>query len=106
VGYDPTAAPLTASTRFSSRAGSLGDFLNFLDREAPDLSRRLRSAGPGKRAAAGAPCPTAWRPSPRSSGTLEDLQEAFIRESTSEPAVEAIAQRTNLKADTLSTAML
>ncbi|SDF03596.1 VgrG-related protein [Desulfovibrio legallii] len=106
VGYDRNGGTSYGKYQVSSRAGSLGDFLNFLDREAPDLSRRLRSAGPGNTGSRRGAMPDAWRAiAQEQPERFEDLQEAFVRESHYEPAVEAIAQRTNLKADTLSTAM-
>ena len=47
VGYDRNGGTSYGKYQVSSRAGSLKDFLTFLDTEAPDLSRRLRSSGPG-----------------------------------------------------------
>lgn len=106
VGYDRNGGTSYGKYQVSSRAGSLGDFLDFLDSEAPDLSKRLRSSGPGNTGSRKGAMPDAWRAiANEQPERFEELQEAFVRESHYKPAVEAIAQRTSLDADKLSTAM-
>ena len=106
VGYDRNGGTSYGKYQVSSRAGSLGDFLDFLDSAAPDLAQRLRAAGPGNTGSRKGAMPDAWRAIAREQPErFEDLQEAFVRQSHYEPAVEAIARRTSLSADTLSTAM-
>jgi len=106
VGYDRNGGTSYGKYQVSSRAGSLGDFLDFLDSEAPELSKRLRSAGPGNTGSRKGAMPDVWRAiANEQPERFEELQEAFVRESHYKPAVEAIAQRTSLDADKLSTAM-
>lgn len=106
VGYDRNGGTSYGKYQVSSRAGSLGDFLDFLDSEAPDLSKRLRSSGPGNTGSRKGAMPDVWRAiANEQPERFEELQEAFVRESHYKPAVEAIAQRTSLDADKLSTAM-
>lgn len=106
VGYDRNGGTSYGKYQVSSRAGSLGDFLDFLDSEAPDLSKRLRSSGPGNTGSRKGAMPDVWRAiANEQPERFEELQEAFVRESHYKPAVEAIAQRTSLDANKLSTAM-
>lgn len=106
VGYDRNGGTSYGKYQVSSRAGSLGDFLDFLDSEAPELSKRLRSAGPGNTGSRKGAMPDVWRAiANEQPERFEELQEAFVRESHYKPAVDAIAQRTSLDADKLSTAM-
>ncbi|MFT4302231.1 MAG: hypothetical protein QM579_10820 [Desulfovibrio sp.] len=106
VGYDRNGGTSYGKYQVSSRAGSLGDFLDFLDNEAPDLSKRLRASGPGNTGGRKGAMPDTWRAiASEQPERFEDLQEAYVRESHYKPAVEAIAQRTSLDADKLSTAM-
>ena len=106
VGYDRNGGTSYGKYQVSSRAGSLGDFLDFLDTEAPELSKRLRSAGPGNTGSRKGAMPDVWRAiANEQPERFEELQEAFVRESHYKPAVEAIAQRTSLDAGNLSIAM-
>ena len=106
VGYDRNGGTSYGKYQVSSRAGSLGDFLDFLDTEAPELSKRLRSSGPGNTGSRKGAMPDVWRAiANEQPERFEGLQEAFVRESHYKPAVEAIAQRTSLDGDNLSTAM-
>ena len=106
VGYDRNGGTSYGKYQVSSRAGSLGDFLDFLDSEAPDISKRLRASGPGNTGSRKGAMPDTWRAiASEQPERFEDLQEAFVRESHYKPAVEAIGQRTSLDADKLSTAM-
>ena len=106
VGYDRNGGTSYGKYQVSSRAGSLKDFLDFLDTEAPDLSRRLRSSGPGNTGSRKGAMPDAWRAiASEQPERFEDLQEAFVRQSHYKPALDAIAQRTGINPDKVSTAM-
>lgn len=106
VGYDRNGGTSYGKYQVSSRAGSLGDFLTFLDTEAPDLARRLRSSGPGNTGSRKGAMPDTWRAiANEQPERFENLQEAFVRESHYRPAVESISQRIGLSADKMSTAM-
>ena len=106
VGYDRVGGTSYGKYQVSSRAGSLKDFLDFLDTEAPDLSRRLRASGPGNTGSRKGAMPDAWRAiASEQPERFEDLQEAFVRQSHYQPALESIAQRTGLNPDKVSTAL-
>ena len=106
IGYDRNGGTSYGKYQVSSRAGSLNDFLAFLDGEAPDISKRLRSAGPGNTGSRKGAMPDMWRAiADEQPERFEALQEAYVRESHYKPAVEGISQRTSLEADSLSPAM-
>ena len=106
VGYDRNGGTSYGKYQVSSRAGSLNDFLEFLDGEAPDISKKLRAAGPGNTGSRKGAMPDMWRAIAEAQPErFEALQEAYVRESHYKPAVEGISQRTALEADSLSPAM-
>ncbi|MEG6593981.1 hypothetical protein V6C16_13585, partial [Desulfovibrio sp. 1188_IL3213] len=106
IGYDRNGGTSYGKYQVSSRAGSLNDFLEFLDGEAPDISKKLRAAGPGNTGSRKGAMPDMWRAIAEAQPErFEALQEAYVRESHYKPAVEGISQRTALEADSLSPAM-
>ena len=106
IGYDRNGGTSYGKYQVSSRAGSLGDFLNFLDGEAPDLSKRLRASGPGNTGSRKGAMPDTWRAIAKEQPErFEQLQEAFIRKSHYAPALHSIIERTGLTEATLSPAM-
>ena len=106
VGYDRVGGTSYGKYQVSSRAGSLKDFLDFLDTEAPELSRRLRASGPGNTGSRKGAMPDTWRAiASEQPERFENLQEAFVHQSHYKPALDSIAQRTGLNPDKISTAM-
>lgn len=106
VGYDRNGGTSYGKYQVSSRAGSLKDFLDFLDTEAPDLSKRLRASGPGNTGSRKGAMPDTWRAiASEQPERFEDLQEAFVRQSHYKPALDSISQRIGLNPDKVSTAM-
>ncbi|MBQ9406112.1 MAG: hypothetical protein IJU37_05145 [Desulfovibrio sp.] len=106
VGYDRNGGTSYGKYQVSSRAGSLSDFLKYLDTEAPDISRRLRASGPGNTGSRHGSMPDTWRSiASEQPERFEQLQEDFIHQSHYKPALESIVQRTGLTESTLSTAM-
>ena len=106
VGYDRVGGTSYGKYQVSSRAGSLKDFLDFLDTEAPELSSRLRASGPGNTGSRKGAMPDTWRAiANEQPERFEDLQEAYVRQSHYKPALDSIAQRTGLNPDKISTAM-
>ena len=101
IGYDRNGGTSYGKYQIASRVGSMKNFLEFLDGEAPDISQRLRKAGPANTGSRRGGMPDAWRSIAKEQPErFEALQEGFIRESHYKPAVEAIAE-----ADKLSPAM-
>lgn len=106
IGYDRTGGTSYGKYQIASRVGSMKQFLDFLDREAPELAERLRKAGPANTGSRRGAMPNEWRAIAKEiPERFEALQESFIHESHYRPAVEAIVQRTGLEAATLSPAM-
>ena len=106
VGYDRNGGTSYGKYQVSSRAGSLTDFLKFLDTEAPDISKRLRASGPGNTGSRKGAMPDMWRAiASEQPERFEKLQEAFVHQSHYKPALESIVQRTGLTEATLSPAM-
>lgn len=106
IGYDRTGGTSYGKYQIASRVGSMSSFLSFLDKEAPDLSRRLRGAGPANTGSRRGAMPDEWKAIAREQPKrFEQLQESFIRESHYEPAVAAITRCTGLDESRLSPAM-
>ena len=106
IGYDRVGGTSYGKYQIASRVGSMTTFLNFLDDAAPDISERLRKAGPANTGGRKGGMPTEWRKiAAEQPERFEALQEAFIHESHYKPALESIVQRTGLEMDKLSPAM-
>ncbi len=106
IGYDSTGGTSYGKYQIASKVGSMRSFLSFLDSEAPDLSKRLRNAGPANTGSRRGAMPDAWRAiASEQPERFEQLQEAFIHQSHYKPALDAIEQCTGIKSDNLSAAM-
>lgn len=106
IGYDRTGGTSYGKYQIASRVGSMKSFLNFLDSEAPDLSKRLRAAGPANTGSRSGGMPNEWRAIAKEQPErFERLQETFILETHYKPALSAIEKSTGVEADSLSTAM-
>lgn len=106
IGYDSAGGTSYGKYQIASRVGSMKNFLQFLDVEAPDISRRLRNSGPANTGSRRGAMPDEWRAIAREQpDRFEKLQESFIHQSHYEPALDAIAQRTGIRVSSLSPAM-
>ena len=106
IGYDRHGGTSYGKYQIASRVGSMSDFLNFLDAAAPDMAKTLRAAGPANTGNRKGAMPDAWRKlAQEQPERFESLQEQYIYESHYRPALEAVAQQTPLKENTLSPAM-
>lgn len=106
IGYDSTGGTSYGKYQIASKVGSMKSFLAFLDGEAPDLAKRLRSAGPANTGSRKGAMPNTWRAIAKEQPErFEQLQEAFIHQSHYKPALEAIAQKTGIDESSLSAAM-
>ena len=106
IGYDRNGGTSYGKYQIASRVGSMKNFLNFLDSTAPDISERLRKAGPANTGSRRGGMPTEWRKiAAEQPERFEALQESFIHESHYKPALESIVQRTGLEMEKLSPAM-
>lgn len=106
IGYDSTGGTSYGKYQIASRVGSMKSFLEFLDTEAPDISRRLRKAGPANTGSRRGAMPNEWREIAKEQPErFEQLQEAFIHESHYKPALSAIEKATGIDSSSLSAAM-
>ncbi len=97
IGYDRHGGTSYGKYQISSRAGTMKRFLDYLDTRAPDLSSRLRAAGPANTGGRSGSMPTTWKQIAAEDPTrFEALQGDFIRDSHYEPALEAMAGSTGL----------
>lgn len=106
IGYDSTGGTSYGKYQIASRVGSMKSFLDFLDNEAPDLSKRLRKAGPANTGSRRGAMPNEWRAIAKEQPErFERLQEAFIHETHYKPALNAIDKSTGIDSASLSPAM-
>ncbi|MBQ7457330.1 MAG: hypothetical protein IJS54_06980 [Desulfovibrio sp.] len=106
IGYDGTGGTSYGKYQIASKVGTMTDFLKFLDNEAPDVAKRLRSAGPANTGSRHGAMPDMWKTLAAEDPTrFEALQEAFARQSHYEPALASIVKNTGLTENTLSDAM-
>jgi hypothetical protein len=106
IGYDRTGGTSYGKYQISSRAGTLSNFLEYLQEKAPDLGRRLAAAGPGNTGGRSGRMPDEWRRIAQEDPTrFENLQSDFIRTSHFEPAMEGIAEATGVSFDSLPRAL-
>lgn len=106
IGYDSTGGTSYGKYQIASRVGSMKSFLEFLDSEAPDLSKRLRKAGPANTGSRRGAMPNEWRAIAKEQPErFERLQEAFIHASHYKPALDAIEKSTGIDSSSLSAAM-
>ena len=106
IGYDRTGGTSYGKYQIASKVGSMSSFLSFLDSEAPDLSKRLRQAGPANTGSRGGKMPAEWKAIAKEQPErFEQLQEAYIHKTHYKPALDAIEQRTGLDSSSLSAAM-
>lgn len=106
IGYDSTGGTSYGKYQIASKVGSMKSFLAFLDSEAPDISRRLRSAGPANTGSRRGAMPDEWRAIAKEQPErFEKLQEHFIHQSHYKPALDAIEKSTGIDSSTLSAAM-
>jgi hypothetical protein len=105
IGYDRVGGTSYGKYQIASKPGSMDQFIQFLDSEAPDLAEKLRAAGPADTGGRKGSMPTVWKAIAESEpGRFTALQEGFIRRSHYEPALEAVS-RAGFDAESFSPAM-
>lgn len=106
IGYDSTGGTSYGKFQIASKVGSMKNFLSYLDKEAPDLSARLRKAGPANTGSRRGSMPNEWRAIAKEQPErFERLQEGFIHETHYKPALNAIEKSTGINGTTLSPTM-
>lgn len=93
IGYDRMGGTSYGKYQIASKPGSMDTFLQFLDTAAPDLSAKLRAAGPANTGGRKGAMPTVWREiAEQEPERFTVLQEQFIRDTHYTPALEAVRQ--------------
>lgn len=106
IGYDDTGGTSYGVYQISSKAGTMKVFLNFLDENAPNLAKRLRSAGPANTGGRSGKMPTEWkRIASEDPVRFEQLQKDFIEESHYQPARQEILNKTGVDVEKLPDAL-
>lgn len=97
IGYDRTGGTSYGTYQIASRPGTMGDFIEYLTEQAPDIARKLNSAGPANTGSRHGRMPEAWKKiAAEDTARFSKLQYDFIEKSHYRPALEEIAQRTGL----------
>ena len=88
IGYDRTGGTSYGLYQISSRQGTFGEFLKYLDEEAPSLAERLRAAGNPNTGNRSGSVPEVWKSiAKEDSQYFASLQHDFIRKTHFEPVV-------------------
>lgn len=91
VGYDRNGGTSYGTYQISSRQGTFGAFLKFLDEREPAMAQRLRKAGPANTGSARGNVPNVWKAiAAEQPERFEALQEEFIRDSHYNPALRGV----------------
>ena len=93
IGYDRNGGTSYGKYQIASRPGTMTQFIEFLQDEAPDMAKRLAAAGPANTGSRTGTMPEAWRElASQQPERFEKLQEKFIHESHYLPARSTLAQ--------------
>lgn len=97
IGYDRVGGTSYGKYQISSRAGTMSQFIGYLNEQAPDLAQRLISSGPANTGNRHGRMPSTWRDiATAEPARFEKLQEDFIKSSHYEPALSAILDETGV----------
>lgn len=106
IGYDKRGGTCYGIYQLSSRRGTMGEFLEFLDKRAPDISSRLRQAGPADSGGKEGDMPKEWKNiSDEHQTFFADLQHEFIYSKFYVPAARGVKSRTGLEMEKASPAL-
>lgn len=106
IGYDRKGGTSYGKYQIASRVGTMRAFLDYLQEKAPDLAKRLESAGPANTGGRNGGMPSEWRKiASEDPARFEVLQSDFIRTSHFEPAMQAIESATGVSFDGMPPAL-
>lgn len=106
IGYDRQGGTSYGLFQLSSRQGSMGQFLDFLQDRAPEWASRLRAAGPANTGSRSGGMPEVWKEiAAESPERLGKLQEEFIGQSHYQPAAQAIGETLGMETGSMPTAL-
>jgi hypothetical protein len=97
IGYDRQGGTSYGQYQISSRAGTMSEFLEFLQERAPDLAGKLKAAGPANTGGTDGGMPREWkRIAAAYTERFTGLQRDFIEQTHYLPALEEIRERTGV----------
>ncbi|MDY0305723.1 hypothetical protein [Desulfovibrio aminophilus] len=100
IGYDRVGGTSYGKYQLSSKAGTMGRFIDFLRDKEPQWAARLSQAGPADTGAPQGAMPRAWRQIAQENPTrFEQLQHDFVRNEHYLPARERILETTGVDID-------
>lgn len=106
IGYDRHGGTSYGKYQISSKAGSMDQFINFLNKEAPAFAKQLEEAGASNTGSCRGKMPEEWKKiAQENPDFFRDLQERFIHNSHYKPALAALSQRTDITNDKMSAAL-
>ena len=106
IGYDRVGGTSYGKYQIASRVGTMNSFLSFLDAEAPDIAKQLRTAGPANTGSRRGKMPEVWQKlAAEQPARFEALQEKFIHDSHYAPALDALTRAAGIDPAKLSPAM-
>lgn len=106
IGHDKRGGTCYGIYQLSSRRGTMGEFLEFLDKRAPEISSRLRQAGPADSGGKEGDMPREWKNiSDEHPMLFADLQHEFIYSKFYVPAAKGVKSRTGLEMEKASPAL-
>ncbi len=100
IGYDRVGGTSYGKYQIASRPGTMDRFLAYLDEKEPEMSQRLREAGPANTGSKEGGMPAVWKELARENpGRFGELQHDFIAGETYTPARNMILKQTGLDFD-------
>jgi hypothetical protein len=106
IGYDRVGGTSYGTYQISSKAGTMRQFIAYLDDKAPGWARRLRSAGPADTGSTQGRMPREWRRiSEEDPARFAQLQHEFISASHYQGALKKIAASNNFQVEQRSKAL-
>lgn len=103
VGYDRAGGTSYGLYQISSKAGTMNQFIKFLDEKAPDLAQKLKGAGPANTGGCQGKMPDIWRGIAEAEPErFEALQHNFIFQQHFTPAMGRLNEQTGLGQEYLS----
>lgn len=105
IGYDKNGGTSYGTYQIASKPGTMKAFIEFLDTEAPDWAKELKSAGPANTGSKNGRMPDVWRKiAAENPEGFERLQREFIESTHYEPARDKILARTGIDMDAMPAA--
>lgn len=106
IGYDRHGGTSYGKYQLSSRAGTMGKFVSYLEENAPDLAKKLTAAGPANTGRRNGKMPEVWRDiAAAEPQRFENLQNDFIKKSHFEPTLQALEEKTGIAFDNMPPAL-